>query len=382
MGEMSSSDDDADPAGGRPNPLNQHIGREGVVRCAPPVHEPGDPPVIRFGRESVGAVPPKCKLTRVWSLIVSDDDKVFHRWLKFPMDMFWREFTKLHPVMRKYRDQTPYKLDICVVDFWMWFERCASGCTYDDQGKKLDLSKSACHRAFTRTLQALAVFVRDKRSIPVQEVLAHCGPEGFPHFPHCFFAVDGTHFCTDGPKALSGMTRAEGWDRQKLMYDRKHHAWTGKVLIMCDCEGRICFFSEVYTGATHDMKVFEDSGVSDYAKLDFPDAPVVYIMADKGYIGARHSDQLIVPTKKPPRNSGRRLTGEQLRDNSAINSDRVVVEHLNAKVKEKFLILNSGKMEGDHGHIATTILGCLYFAMIWTWQHPETRGGRAPGGRG
>lgn len=76
-------------------------------------------------------------------------------------------------------------------------------------------------------------------------------------------------------------------------------------------------------GKTHDFRLFKDSGI----KLN----ELIKVIADKGYQGIAKIHKLSeTPIKKP---KGGKLTKAQKKSNRELNRLRIVVEHVNRRLK-------------------------------------------------
>jgi hypothetical protein len=273
----------------------------------------------------------------------------------------------------KFRKQTPYRIRTAVSDFFLFLDRMASGSTYDQQARvfgdprpEFNLHESFFCHAFHRVAAAMQAFLPSRLCKPIDEVLM-ANRHGFKGFDQrIYLAIDGTHVRIDRPYQPPGMSWSHYWALQKLYYDFKHSCFSLKILLCCDVQARIVFISRVYTGATHDMKVFKECGIIDWAKYHGLE---LLFLADKGYISAEFSHRLVTPKREPRRIRGearRALPAEDAARNRWINSERI--EHLNAKAKEAFRALNTGNMEGNRDLAATVFLSAACFTMVYSWE--------------
>jgi hypothetical protein len=328
--------------------------------------------------------PPSPKLARLWGYLGAGDDAV-HRFTKLPGRLFWSEYAKIELYLLRHRKQSKRKIATAVSDFatavsdfFLFLHRISSGATYDMQSQtfgdprpELNLEQTYFCRAFHRVATAMQAYLPDKLSMPIGRVIDANRNAAFPITlggKRCYLGIDGTHAQIDRPYQPAGMVFSTWWPLQKLYYDYKHHCFSLKILVCCDVQARIVFISRVYTGATHDMKVFKECGILDWAKLNGQE---LVFLADKGYISRQFADRIIAPIKQPGRIRGRprrHLSAEDVQRNRLINSERVRVEHLNGKAKEMFRALSTGNMEGNRDLMATVFLSGMYFAMVYSWE--------------
>ena len=116
---------------------------------------------------------------------------------------------------------------------------------------------------------------------------------------------------------------------QEQYYSGKKKKHTLKVEIMTDIKGKILSVSKVVPGRTHDFKLRKQS-----SKIP----KNVTVLADSGYQGLQKiHPKTILPHKRRRKCA---LTPEQKDHNSALSSERIVVEHVFSHMK-KFKILSS-----------------------------------------
>lgn len=86
---------------------------------------------------------------------------------------------------------------------------------------------------------------------------------------------------------------------------------------------RILYLSQTYEGSVHDKKI------ADEAEIGFEQT--VELLQDNGFEGYSPKNSVVfMPTKKP---KGKELTEEQKQGNSALSSQRVVIENIIGQVK-------------------------------------------------
>jgi len=110
---------------------------------------------------------------------------------------------------------------------------------------------------------------------------------------------------------------------QKRFFSGKQgeHTLKTQVIIHQKSSQIICLGHE--KGRIHDFKLFKSSGVK-FGEL-------LKVIADKGYQGITKIHQLSeTPIKKP---KGKKLTKEQKKSNRELNRLRIVVEHVNRRLK-------------------------------------------------
>ena len=119
-------------------------------------------------------------------------------------------------------------------------------------------------------------------------------------------------------------------ENQKSFYSGKQKEHTLKTQLIIDLKSKkiICLASG--KGRVHDFKIFQNSGVRV--------GDLIKIIADKGYQGIAKIHKLSeTPIKKK---KGKKLSKEEKQYNKLLNRLRVVVEHVNRRLKI-FRILSS-----------------------------------------
>lgn len=119
-------------------------------------------------------------------------------------------------------------------------------------------------------------------------------------------------------------------ENQKSFYSGKQGEHTLKTQVIIDLKSLkiICLASG--KGRVHDFKLFKESGVRV--------GDLIKMIADKGYQGIKKIHELSeTPIKKK---KGKKLTKEEKQYNRLLNRIRVVVEHVNRRLKV-FRILSS-----------------------------------------
>ena len=110
--------------------------------------------------------------------------------------------------------------------------------------------------------------------------------------------------------------------KQRKYYSGKKKKHTQKIEIMTSKDGKIIGISKMYPGRTHDFKIRK---LSDHILKD------VVVLADSGYQGLQKLHKnTILPYKRRRKNP---LSQEQKQHNHDLASQRIVVEHVFAKLK-------------------------------------------------
>jgi hypothetical protein len=111
--------------------------------------------------------------------------------------------------------------------------------------------------------------------------------------------------------------------RQKIYYSgkKKEHTFKAQLVVAQDTLEIICYVNGV--GKEHDFKIFKKS------RLPLRDK--IKCLVDKGYQGILKIHKLSeIPKKKTKK---RKLTKEEKRKNRELNRQRIVIEHINRKLK-------------------------------------------------
>lgn len=110
---------------------------------------------------------------------------------------------------------------------------------------------------------------------------------------------------------------------QKRKYSGKKKRHTNKVQVIYNPETKRIISITVARGSMHDFAVFKGSRLKIHKDT--------IIEADSGYQGAQkmHTNT-VLPTKK---SKNKKLTKEEKRKNKEKASNRIVIEHVNAKLK-------------------------------------------------
>ncbi|MDJ0649709.1 MAG: IS5 family transposase [Xenococcaceae cyanobacterium MO_188.B19] len=110
---------------------------------------------------------------------------------------------------------------------------------------------------------------------------------------------------------------------QKRFYSGKQKEHTLKTQLIIDQKSLKIICLKHGQGKTHDFKLFKNSGIK-FSEL-------LKLIADKGYQGIAKIHRLSeTPIKKP---RGGKLTKEQKRYNRELNRLRIVIEHVNRRLK-------------------------------------------------
>ena len=111
--------------------------------------------------------------------------------------------------------------------------------------------------------------------------------------------------------------------RQKQFYSGKQREHTLKTQLVIQQKSGLIVCLVNGKGRTHDFKLFKNSGVK-FGTL-------IKVIADKGYQGIAKIHKLSeTPIKKP---KGEKLTKEQKKYNRQLNRLRIVIEHVNRRLK-------------------------------------------------
>ncbi len=111
--------------------------------------------------------------------------------------------------------------------------------------------------------------------------------------------------------------------RQKIYYSgkKKEHTFKAQLVVNQHTLEIICYVNGV--GKEHDFKIFKKSRL--------PLSEKIKCLVDKGYQGILKIHKLSeIPKKKTKK---RKLTKEEKRKNRELNRQRIVIEHVNRKVK-------------------------------------------------
>ena len=110
---------------------------------------------------------------------------------------------------------------------------------------------------------------------------------------------------------------------QKIYYSgkKKQHTFKAQLVVNQDTLEIICYVNG--PGKEHDFKIFKKSRL--------PLSEKIKCLVDKGYQGIAKIHKLSeIPKKK---NKNRKLTKEEKRKNRELNRQRIVIEHVNRKLK-------------------------------------------------
>ncbi|BAQ63342.1 IS5 family transposase [Geminocystis sp. NIES-3709] len=111
--------------------------------------------------------------------------------------------------------------------------------------------------------------------------------------------------------------------RQKIYYSgkKKEHTFKAQLVVNKDTLEIICYVNG--RGREHDFKIFKNSRL--------PLSEKIKCLVDKGYQGIEKIHKLSeIPKKKTKK---RKLTQEEKRKNRELNRQRIVIEHVNRKLK-------------------------------------------------
>jgi transposase len=110
---------------------------------------------------------------------------------------------------------------------------------------------------------------------------------------------------------------------QKIYYSgkKKQHTFKAQLVVNQDTLEIICYVNG--TGKEHDFKIFKKSRL--------PLSEKIKCLVDKGYQGIAKIHKLSELPKKKTKN--RTLTKEEKRKNRDLNRQRIVIEHVNRKLK-------------------------------------------------
>jgi len=111
--------------------------------------------------------------------------------------------------------------------------------------------------------------------------------------------------------------------KQKNYYSGKHKHHSLKAQIIIDASSHKILTTRFCKGSKHDFALFKETNVHIQDK--------VWYVADSGYQGLqKQHPQCCLPTKKP---KNKPLPEEQVKENSAIASFRITVEHVIRSLK-------------------------------------------------
>ena len=111
--------------------------------------------------------------------------------------------------------------------------------------------------------------------------------------------------------------------KTKEYYSGKKKKHTQKTQVVVTSKGKIVAVN-IEKGRKHDFKIFKESKLSRKIRL-------CKIFADLGYLGIKH----ICPNSTLPKKNTKlnKLTKEDKKENHKLSSKRVIIEHINAKIK-------------------------------------------------
>lgn len=109
---------------------------------------------------------------------------------------------------------------------------------------------------------------------------------------------------------------------EKLLFrEKRNHTWKSQIVANQETGEIICTFFE--QGKSHDFKIFKLS------KLNL--RKEIQCLGDKGYQGIKkYHDNSLTPKKK---SRSSRLSQEDKRQNKQLAQQRIIIEHINRKLK-------------------------------------------------
>ncbi len=111
--------------------------------------------------------------------------------------------------------------------------------------------------------------------------------------------------------------------KQKSFFSGKKKEHTLKTQIIIEQKTSLILCLAHGKGKTHDFKLFKSSGIKIPKNRQ--------LIADKGYQGIKKIHELSETPQKKPR--GKELTKEQKKSNRELNRIRIVIEHVNRRLK-------------------------------------------------
>lgn len=142
-------------------------------------------------------------------------------------------------------------------------------------------------------------------------------------------------------------------DRQKRVYSGKKKRHTLKTQIITDQKGRILDISSGHRGPKSDVKIWNETELSDEIK----EKPK---LGDKAYIGADKPTQ--TPQKKP---KGGELNEAEKAENRHLSQERIVVEHGIRKVKSYRIVRDEYRLaQGIFPTVVSVVVGLLQFSDL------------------
>ena len=187
--------------------------------------------------------------------------------------------------------------------------------TYDVLGFIFALDKSNISRNLNGVLAVLREQVGDEIEWPDRARRKQKMEQFMQEFPEVAAIVDATEQPTQRPQDA---------EEQQRYYSGKKKRHTLKTQVVVGPDGEIMGYSDTVPGATHDKKLYDESGVS--ARLDEDEA----MMGDSGFQGIQKDHRAVLPDKKP---RGGTLTDEQRARNRRISHYRIVVENTICQLK-------------------------------------------------
>ncbi len=191
------------------------------------------------------------------------------------------------------------------------------------------------HRILNQTLAALG-------ELPVREA-EDFNPEEDQE--RCFF-----HDGTERP-----IPRPRDKEAQKKYYSGKKKQHTIKNMVVINTLCKILFLSRTCEGKKHDKKAADEAG------YDFPEGSIVF--QDRGLQGFAVVGVIVIQPKKKPR--GKELTAEDKKNNRAISSIRIRVEHAIGGAKRYRIVKDKIRnwKEGFRDQVMETCCGLHNFRL-------------------
>lgn len=188
------------------------------------------------------------------------------------------------------------------------------------------------------------------KSIPISRIQ-------FKNFPDAVGAVDSTTIRFYKP---------ESHILKKVTWDAKNRVNGIKLQALVNPDGRAIHISTDFMGATHDKKLFDVSGVTDFVTVKRGVEDVILpILADRGYVGIESYNKSAIVQKRGD-------SKEIITRNAFIATDRQIVERYFGRFKMSWGIMSEG-YRGDKENISLIIQGLVALTNYLTYLHPLTK---------
>lgn len=178
----------------------------------------------------------------------------------------------------------------------------------------------------------------------------------FKNFPDAVGAVDSSTIQFNKPSSRELL---------KASWDAKNKVNGIKLQALVNPEGRAIHITTQYLGGTHDKKIFDVSGVTEFVTVKRGVENVTLpILADRGYVGIESYNKTAIVQQRGD-------AKEIIERNAFIATDRQIVERYFGRLKMSWGILTEG-YRGDRQNIEVIIQGLVALTNYLTYLHPLT----------